>query len=178
MQRQRLRVAICIGTALGGWACLLGVLLRFLWDPGTSTSLSKWLNGPQVTKAVSCETAEIDNDPSRMDLQAPISFELIPMSEGDLGAEDGRQTLRMRMRNKNYFAGTAGLQLHFRLLLDGQPLRIGDLLQQDPDAWLPGGSTQIAPQVPHNPPPPPPSFALQAWSSCMSPDVWPLCGSS
>ena len=83
----------------------------------------------------------------RLHLQAPISFELVPMSKGDLEAEDGRQTPRILMRNKNYFAGTAGLQLHFRLLLDGHPLRMGDLLQQDPDAWLPGGSTQIAPQV-------------------------------
>lgn len=82
-------------------------------------------------------------------LQAPISFELIPMSEGDLGAEDGRQTVRILMRNKHYFAGTAGLQLHFRLLLDGLPLRMGDPLQQDPEAWLPGGSTHIAPQVCH-----------------------------
>ena len=80
-------------------------------------------------------------------MQAPISFELIPMSDRDLGAEDGRQTVRILMRNKHYFAGTAGLQLHFRLLLDGLPLRMGDLLQQDPEAWLPGGSTQIAPQV-------------------------------
>ena len=83
-----------------------------------------------------------NTDPSGV-LQAPVSFSLVQQGPAKAGAEG----IRVRARNKQLFASTAGLLFTWRLLLDGAALPIGDMLQQTPHGWHPGGQIAIEPQV-------------------------------
>jgi hypothetical protein len=74
-------------------------------------------------------------------VQAPVQFALDASPGGAAGG------LRVRARNKNAFASTAGLLLSWRVLLDGAPLVLGDPAQRDAAGWYPGGSVAIAPQA-------------------------------
>jgi len=47
--------------------------------------------------------------------------------------------------NRLYFATTAGLVFTWRVMLGGEPLKVGE--QLDPELWHPGGSVLIGPQV-------------------------------
>lgn len=75
--------------------------------------------------------------------QAPIFFSLV-----EQGAQTAEQKgVRLRAVNKHFFASTAGLLLNWRLVLDGAPLPIGDVLSQSPSGWHPGGDVLIGPQA-------------------------------
>ena len=67
------------------------------------------------------------------------------VQQGQATAEE--QGLRVKATNKNFFASSAGLLLNWRLVLDGAPLAIGDVLSQSPHGWHPGGDVNIPPQV-------------------------------
>ena len=75
--------------------------------------------------------------------QAPVTFSLVQQSPDKAGAEG----VHVKARNKQLFASTAGLLFTWRLLLDGAALPIGDMLQQTPNGWHPGGQVAIEPQV-------------------------------
>ena len=75
--------------------------------------------------------------------QAPVTFSLVQQSPDKAGAEG----IHVKARNKQLFASTAGLLFTWRLLLDGAALPIGDMLQQSPNGWHPGGQVAIQPQV-------------------------------
>ncbi|KAK9808191.1 hypothetical protein WJX73_006921 [Symbiochloris irregularis] len=75
-------------------------------------------------------------------VMAPISFSLV--EQGAQAAEE--QGVRLRAVNKHFFASTAGLLLNWRLVLDGAPLPIGDVLSQSPNGWHPGGTVLMGPQ--------------------------------
>ena len=70
-------------------------------------------------------------------------FELV--QQGVEAAE--QQGVRVRASNKHFFASTADLLLNWRLVLDGAPLAIGDVLSQSPHGWHPGGAVMIGPQA-------------------------------
>lgn len=67
------------------------------------------------------------------------------VEQGQEAAEE--QGVRVRASNKHFFASTAGLLLNWRLVLDGAPLAIGDVLSQSPQGWHPGGTVAIPPGV-------------------------------
>ena len=74
-----------------------------------------------------------------MHVQAPVSFAFVEGSPA--------QGIRVRATNKQLFASSAGWLFTWRLLLDGAPLPIGDVLAQSPNGWHPGGAVSIAAQV-------------------------------
>ena len=76
-------------------------------------------------------------------MQAPVTFSLVQQGPAKAGAEG----ICVKARNKQLFASTAGLLFTWRLLLDGAALPIGDMLQQSPNGWHPGGQVAIEPQV-------------------------------
>ena len=78
-------------------------------------------------------------------MQAPVKFELAEGSGSEL--EGKRGSLTVRALNRFFFSSTAELVLTWRILCDGFPVPVGDPLQQSPDAWHPGGSPIVPPQV-------------------------------
>ena len=80
--------------------------------------------------------------------QAPVAFELLGAAEpGPSSPSKARQGICVRAANKQLFASSAAWLFTWRLLLDGAPLPIGDMLAQSPAGWHPGGGVSIAAQV-------------------------------
>lgn len=78
-------------------------------------------------------------------MQAPVKFSFAELGGRQSGKQEG--SVCVNALNRLYFSTTAGLIFSWRVLLEGEPLPVGQLLQLDPELWHPGGSVIIAPQV-------------------------------